>query len=252
MGDLHEPVSVREYLEFLCDYAGVGFDTVTDRDIGLSILAPNYESQCVAIRSVLQRNQEAEDQASARIRELEADIRRHRYPQHWADHHWVTQMHDWTFLEAAHSMAAIGLIAPLIESLFSQTVTYFKDAQTWKESRSRVGIAKAFLQIAENIDLRRHMPDDLDTTAPALFAYRNKMFHFGLEWPDRHLANFAKRVDSDGWTSYFSRAESGKDPWFFYMTKGFVDRCLDTVYDIIVGVGSHARPIVFAEDPWVG
>ena len=122
---------------------------------------PELRSQCVAIRSVLQRNQEAEDQASARIRELEADIRRHRYPPHWADHHWVTQMHDWTFLEAAHSMAAIGLIAPLIESLFSQTVTYFKDAQIWKESRRRVGIAKAFLQIAENIDLRRHMPDDL-------------------------------------------------------------------------------------------
>ena len=94
----HHEVSVQEYLEYQCDYAGVGLEAVTDRDIGLAILTPDYASQWVAIRSILKRNQEAEDRASARIREIEADIRAHDYPQHWVDHHWVSQMHDKTFL----------------------------------------------------------------------------------------------------------------------------------------------------------
>ena len=145
----HHEVSVRKYLEYQCDHAGVGFEAVTDRDIGLAILTPDYASQCAAIRSILQGNQEAEDQASARIRELEADIRTHGYPQHWVDHHLVTQVRAKTLLDAAHSMAAVGLIAPLMESLFSRIVRYFKDEQTWKGSRRGVGIAKAFLQIAK-------------------------------------------------------------------------------------------------------
>ena len=245
----HHEVSVREYLEYLCDDAGVGLESVTDRDIGLAILTPNYASQWVAIRSILQRNQKAEDEASARIRELEAGIRKRSYPQLWVDHHWVTQRHDKTFLDAAHSLAAVGLIAPLMESLFGRIVRYFKDEQTWEKRRCRVGIAEAFLRIAEDIDLRRHLPDDLDTTAPALFAYRNKMFHGGLEWSERDRANFAKRVDYDGWTGCFSRAESGNEPWFFYMTRGFVERCLDTIYEVIDGVGAHARPIIWDDDP---
>ncbi|MDE2870502.1 MAG: hypothetical protein OXQ94_02255 [Gemmatimonadota bacterium] len=243
-------VSVREYLEYGCEYAGVGLEAVTDRDIGLAILTPDYASQWVAIRSILRRNQEAEDQASARIRELEADIRANDYPQHWVDHHWLTEMHDKTFLDAAHSMAAIGLIAPLMESLFGRIVTYFKDEKTWEDSRRGVGIAKAFLKIAEDIDLRRHLPDDLGTTAPALFAYRNKMFHCGLEWPEQDRTNFAKRVQRDGWTSCFSPARSGDEPWFCYMTPGFIERCLDTVYEIIDGVGAHARPTLWDADPW--
>ena len=33
------------------------------------------------------------------------------------------------------------------------------------------------------------------------------------------------------------------------MTKGFVERCLDTIYEIIDGVGVHARPIIWEDDP---
>ena len=55
MVNQHE-VSIREYLEYQCDYAGVDVDAVTDRDIGLAILTPDYASQWMAIRSILQRN----------------------------------------------------------------------------------------------------------------------------------------------------------------------------------------------------
>ena len=64
--------------------------------------------------------------------------------------------------------------------------------------------------------------------------------------------SFAKGIDSDGWTNCFSRAESGDDPWFFYMTQDFVERCLDTIYEIIDGVGAYARPLVWDNaDPFI-
>jgi len=246
----HHEVSVREYLEYLCDDAGVGLETVTDRDIGLAILTPNYASQWVAIRSILQRNQKAEDEASARIRELAASSRIRSQPRHWVDHDWIAQRHDKVFLDAAHSLAAVGLFAPLMESLFARIVGYFMDERTWKERRCRIGIARAFLLIAQEIDLRRHLPEDLDTTAPALFAYRNKMFHGGLEWPEKDRASFAERIQDAGWTGCFSHASAGNEPWFFYLTRDFVERCLDTIYEVIDGVGAHARPIIWDDDHW--
>ena len=241
----HNDGSIREYLEYQCDYAGVGLEAVTDRDIGLAILIPDYMSQWVAIRGVLQRNLEAEDRASARIIEFGADICVHSYLQHRMDLHSATQRREKNFLDAAHSMAAIGLIAPLMESLFGRIVLYFKDVQTWERCRRRVGVAEAFLQIAEDIDLKIYLPVHLDKILLALFAYRNKMFHCGLEWPDRDRKNFNMRVLSDEWTRYFSRTESASEFWFFYMRKGFVERLYDTFYDIIDGVGSYARPIIW-------
>ena len=237
-----QTVSVREYLEYLCAHAGVGLEAVTDRDIALGILAPDYESQLVAIHSVLQRNREAEAQASARIRELEAAIRKHGHPHHWVEHDWVDHMHHQTFLDAAHSMAAVGLIAPVIESLFDRAFRYFGHENVWKQSRHQHGIAKEILKFAEAIDLKRHLPDDLDRTLLALFAYRNKMFHCGLEWPEKDRRDFANLIRSNGWTNYFSCAKSGGDPWCFYLSKEFVDHCLKTVDNLIEGIGAYARP----------
>ena len=231
-----QAVSVREYLEYVCDNAGVGFETVTDRDIALGILAPDYEAQLVAIHSVLDRNREAEAQAAARIRDLEAAIQKHGHPHHWVDH-----MHNYTFLDAAHSMAAVGLIAPLIESLFDRTFRYFGHEDVWEKIR-RHDVAKGILKLAEDIGLKKHLPDDLDRTLLALFAYRNKMFHCGLEWPEKERKDFANRICSNGWTNCFSCAESGGDPWCFYLSKEFVDHCLKTVDSIIDGMGAYARP----------
>ena len=237
---------VREYLEFLSEYAGVGFEAVTDRDIGLTILAPDFASQWTATRGFLKRHQEVEDQASREIREHEARIQEHdSAPSHWVEVDWVDQMHDKAFLDAAHSMAAVGLLAPLVESLFSRIVRYYKGQKAWEKARHQYGgIAKAIPKISEAIGLRNHLPDDLDTTVSALFAYRNKMFHQGLEWPEEVRVRFAACISAEGWTNCFSRAESGNDPWFFYMTRGFVERCLDTICDIIDGLGAYARPSI--------
>ena len=97
--------------------------------------------------------------------------------------------------------------------------------------------------------MKKHLPADLDDILSALFAYRNKMFHCGLEWPEQDRKDFDNLIRSRGWTDYFSTAQSGGDPWIFYLSRDFVDHCLDTVDKVIEGIGEYARPIVFGKNP---
>lgn len=261
--------SVEGYLECMCDPAGAGLEAITDQDIGHGVLEPDFQSQLLAIRIILERNHEAEEKVSAEIKNLEAEIRE-RGGNSWMVDHWVDHLHGSTFLDAAHSMAAVGLIAPLIESLFYRAFHYLKRAigepyslesgherwqlddrwdhrYEWKRGHRRLAIAKGILQLAEAIDLKRHLPADLERTLSVLFAYRNKMFHFGLEWPDKDLKEFANLIDSKGWTDCFTRAESGGDPWIFYMSREFTDHCLETVDRTIEGIGARVR--LWTEEP---
>lgn len=116
-----------ECLKFLSDHAGVGLEMVTDRDLGEGILGPDFGAQLIAIRGVLERNREVEQKASAEIDELAAEIQK-RSGNSWMEDQWVSDMYSYTFLDAAHSMAAVGLIAPLMESLFDRAFRCLKDA----------------------------------------------------------------------------------------------------------------------------
>ena len=263
--------SVEEYLEYMCDHAGAGLEAITDQDIGEGVLEPDFQSQLLAIRIILERNHEAEEKVSAEIKKLEAKIQE-RGGNSWMVDHWVSHLHGSTFLDAAHSMAAVGLIAPLIESLFDRAFRYLKRAigepyslesgherwqlddrwdhrYEWKRGRRRSGIAKGILQLAEAIDLKRHLPADLERTLSVLFAYRNKMFHCGLEWPDKDLKEFANLIDSKGWTDCFTSAESGGDPWIFYMSREFTDHCLEIVDRTIEGIGARVRRVLWTDEP---
>ena len=268
MTEHHDAIALlEEYLDFLCDYAGVGRETVTDHDVGAAVL-PRFGSQLIAIRSVLERNQEAEDKVAVEIERIETEIRA-RGGNSWMESERISHLHSSTFLDAAHSMAAVGLIAPLIESLFDRTFRYLKRAVgesyslgsgherwqlddrwdhrfVWKRGRRSRDIAKGIVQLAEAIDLRKHLPADLERTLSALFAYRHRMFHSGLEWPEKDVRDFANLIASKGWTNCFSSAESGGDPWIFYLSREFTDHCLETVDEIIDGVGARVRSVLWA------
>ena len=108
------------------------------------------------------------------------------------------------------------------------------------------------MQLAEAIDLRKHLPADLEKTLSALFAYRDRMFHGGLEWPEKDVKDFANLIACKGWTNCFTSADSGGDPWIFYLSREFTDHCLDTVDEIINGVGARVRRVLRARsNPWI-
>ena len=255
--------SVEEYLQYLSDHAGLGLEEVTDQDIGEGVLEPDFRSQLIAVRAVLERNRKAEEKVSVEIKEIESDIRE-RGGNSWMVDHWVDKLHSSTFLDATHSMAAVALIAPLMESLFGRAFLYLKHAigesyslgsgherwqlhdrwdhrHLWKRGRRSSDIAKGIVQLAEAIDLKQHLPADLARTLSVLFEYRNKMFHCGLEWPSKDLKDFANLIKSNGWTDCFERAESDGEPWIFYMSREFIDHCVDTVEEVIDGIGARVR-----------
>jgi len=256
-------VSTEEYLQYLSEYAGFGLEEITDQDIGEGILEPDFRSQLITVRVVLQRIREAEEKVSAEIKQLEADIRK-RGVDSWLVDHWVDKLHSSTFLGATHSMAAVALIAPLMESLFGRAFLYFKRTMgesyslgsgherwqlddrwdhryLWKRGRRSGDIAKGIVQLAEAIDLKQHLPADLARTLSVLFEYRNKMFHCGLEWPSKDRKDFANLIKSNRWTDCFERAESDGGPWIFYMSRKFIEHCVDTVDEVIAGIGARVR-----------
>ena len=100
---------------------------------------------------------------------------------------------------------------------------------------------RGILQLADAIGMEPHLPDDLPATLSALFAYRNMMFHNGLEWPFAERQRFSKRIQNDNWSLWFSRGESGGRPWIYYMTRRFVDHCLDTIDAVFDGMGAYCR-----------
>ena len=92
------------------------------------------------------------------------------------------------------------------------------------------------MKSAKDVGMVDYLPCDVRETLEALFEYRNKMFHHGFEWPPSEAEKFHKRLESwpEGW---FEIAWQDNVPWMFYMSPSFVDHCLDTIEDIINGLG---------------
>ena len=89
---------------------------VSDRDIALGMLSPDYEAQLSAIRDLLRSNRQSEDAEVARLRELE-EAGRAQPSQRLAEDR-VDRLYEITYQDATHSMAAVGLLAPFVESMF--------------------------------------------------------------------------------------------------------------------------------------
>ena len=112
------------------------------------------------------------------------------------------------------------------------------DYQYASANRNRKDLIAGIVEMAEVTGLAADLPIDLKSTLTALFAYRNKMFHHGFEWPDDigkpsrngSPTKAGQRIGS-------AKATSGGKPWIFYLTDVVVDHCLATVEQIFDGLG---------------
>jgi hypothetical protein len=164
-------------------------------------------------------------------------------------------------------MAAVGMLAPFVESLFNQAFfgigerlqrnggTFRKhphprwnmDPKKQWDCRfvanpTRKNLIEGIFELAELTKLAPHLPANLRKTLDALFGYRNKMFHHGFEWPEEERAKFEKRIAADGWPpEWFDKAESDHKPWIFYLSYEFVDHCLATIEGVLEGLGAFVR-----------
>lgn len=116
------------------------------------------------------------------------------------------------------------------------------DCQYASSNPKNKHVVAGIVELAEVTGLAANLPIDLKSTLTALFAYRNKLFHLGFEWPGRDREAFAKRISNEGWPAdWFSQATSGGEPWRFYVTDTFIDHCLATVEQILDGLGAFVR-----------
>ena len=246
---------------------------VSNTDYALSILGDyDLEAQLIAIRGVLRRNREAEAEVAESIRELDARIRNYsgnddEYQMHM-ENHWVDTLHGTVFQDAAHSMSAVGMLAPFTESLVALTFSGLRtiwiedgrsmentvrgsssyrkfwdtqwtcDGNEWKKS----GHVRGARQLSDVLGLSPYVTIEFFAMHGALTAYRNRMFHNGFEWPVAERLRFGELLLSEGWPSgWFKKSTTGGDPWIYYMSDEFIAYCIQMVERFLDGVGSYLK-----------
>lgn len=253
---------------------------ISNRDQALFLASGrDLEAQLLAIKGALRRNQEADEAVSESIRQLDNHISDYSgedelYEMHLQDER-VDALHNSAFQDAAHSMAAVGMLAPFVESLFvaifaglhkrggkcGATVTDERseaaETEFWDphfvlgRGGRRVDLVAGIKQLSASVGLSSYLPAGYEQSLTALFAYRNKMFHHGFEWPLDERLKFEERIRTEGWpTIWFSKSTSGDHPWIFYMSTPFIDQCLAMIDAVLEGVGKYLgqqRPVPPAE-----
>jgi hypothetical protein len=178
----------------------------------------------------------------------------------------MNRLHESVYQDAAHSMAAVGMLAPFVESLFyqafhgihcrfysgnihpsndqrwQQSVSDQWDCHfVWNKNRRDRNLVNGIMQLANAVELSRHLPDDLEKVLSALFEYRNKMFHCGFEWSSEDLERFHRRIKQGEWpVEWFSTAKRDEKLWMIFLTDTFIEHCLLTIEKILVGFGNFA------------
>ena len=180
----------------------------------------DYDSQMDAISALLYRLAEADVNLAINI-ENTRKIASHSSgdANESAVEQWVDLMHASIYQDAAHSMAAVGMLAPVIESVFKNA--FLKIGA----ELPRGDLVKGIEATAKRVGLAPYLPYELTLTLEALFEYRNKMFHYGFEWPPNESRKFDNRL-SDWPTGWFEKATVDDKPWMFYMTPEFIQHCL--------------------------
>jgi len=244
---------------------------LTDRDYAVLLLGDaDLEAQLRAIRGQLYQHARAD----AALQEDIADIAKRaneasgEYAMH-LENSWVDEMHGTVFQGAAHSASAIGMLAPLLESLFvgvfggirdieppASPVTpagvragHVADKKFWDPHyvfRAAGGrdkdVLRGIVQLIEATGLTPHMPADYARMLGAIFGYRNKMLHHGFEWPPAERTKFEETIRREGWpTNWFERSKTNGETWIIYMSDELIRHTLTKIDEMLDGIGAFIQ-----------
>jgi hypothetical protein len=254
--------------DFFDSTDNAGALVLTDEDAIFIVLDIDFPAQLSAVRDLLQRQKNADQLMLDKIEKINTLAKRSGLNQQGIDH-LHAHLQASVYQDAAHSMAAVGMLAPLIESLLCQcfngirhriletNIVPLSSHPRWQQStedqwdchffwekngRRNRNFVKGVWQLAEAVGLSPHLPDNFRLTLRALFEYRNKMFHCGFEWPTVERKKFQGIITNEHWPSdWFTVATDDHEPWIFYMTDTFIRHCLITIDNVLVGVGAFAR-----------
>jgi hypothetical protein len=234
----------------------------------------DIDAQLAAIRALLRQHLGASRTFDEEIARLEEHARRVTGVENeWAAEEWSDRVHHSAYLGAAHSMATVGMLAPLLETLFHESFKrigaqffltslpatghlrwaasgrnlwdchFYYNGAKWKKDFS-IGV----MQLAEATRLSDKLPSTLEQTLSVLFSYRNSMFHNGFEWPLDERVKFGKRIRCEGWPNdWFSTATSGDEPWIFYLSEQYIEHCLEMIEQVLDAIGGFIRDDLIRE-----
>lgn len=235
------------------------------KEHSVNLLSPRFtmlDMQLHTIKELVHRHQKDEVATQIKFDKLDAEI------EIWSENEQLKVLRQELFFEAvfmnsAHSMAAVGMLAPFIESLYVAIFQSLGDmivlptnhprlnleaSKVWNpkyyyslsSKGEKCDLLKGIGQLSDASELAHFLPRHTQTTLEALFRYRNNMFHNGFEWPDAKIASFAD--DSIKWhTGWFELVERNEKPWLFYMTPEFCTHCVDLIDKIIYNTGRYLR-----------
>lgn len=243
---------------------------LSDRDAAVIVLRDLDDyAQLAAIHSMLRLCKAEDEKLRTEIDEIRtyAEESSGIHNEH-AVEVLISHYHDSVYQDAAHSMAAVGMLAPFLESLFYQAFQgvgkHFFDSLKvpnrhdrwdfaarkgvwdchvfWNKRGPSTNLVEGIKQLAEATELSDFLPEDLYETLQALFEYRNKMFHCGFEWELNERERFQQRIKDAKWPeSWFSCSASGGTPWIFYMSNEFIEHCLEMIDKILEGIGKYCN-----------
>lgn len=243
-------------------------NSLEEIDSWVYVVLPNldYEAHLVAIKHMLYIHENDEKSIAEDIEETDNFIKniqgaREDYIQFLIDEQ-VGKFHYSVYQSAAHSMAAVGMLAPFIESIFYQAFhgikkevyrnnkhpndhhRWQKDTNetwdchfVWKNNPPQKNLVGGILQLSDATGLKKFLPEDIANTLTVLFSYRNKMFHHGFEWPIEERHRFWERTTKENWpANWLSAATSDGEPWVIYLTNEFITHCINSIEQIITGI----------------
>lgn len=244
---------------------------LTDRDYAVLLLGDaDLEAQLRAIRGQLHQHAQADAALQDDIKDLaeRASKASGEYGMH-LENSWADEMHGSVFQAATQSASAIGMLAPLLESLFVgifggirdialpvQPVTlaglraaHAADPDFWDPhlvfnaaGKKHKDVLLGIMQLVETTGLTAHMPADYARMLGAIFGYRNKMLHHGFEWPPAERAKFEATIVEKGWPAdWFDRSTTNGETWIIYMSDVLIRHTLTMIDAMLDGIGAFIQ-----------
>ncbi len=225
----------------------------------------DYDAQLLAIRHLLRVHENVDREIEKEINALEESKKNSQGRLcDFFEFEQEEKIQFSVYQSAAHSMSAVGMLAPLMESIFHQGFrgiheNLFTGEQhpsshirwnqsdadkwdchlVWGRSGRKKDLVRGIIQLSDATGLKPFLPEDLEVVLKVLFSYRNKMFHCGFEWPVVERTRFWNRIENESWpANWLDKATSGGEPWIIYLSSEFIQHCIQTIEQVIASFGN--------------
>ncbi len=217
--------------EMTIEYSDVIWDDFEWPPMSLTLSGADYHAQLDAVRKFLSWQDQANARRQQELQEAEQIVKAASGEvREWLNDELIERWQNTVYEDATRSIGATVMLTPLVESLFHRLALLL--GVPWQGRR----IPKEIMKLVKGCSLSP-ISSDLEPSLKALFEYRNKMFHWGIEWPFDQRERFDRLIRDSGWpSSWFDRAIDGDGPWVFYLTAEFVSHCLDSIEQLIDSV----------------